>query len=390
MNRTLSIAPRIQNLPNYPFVAIAQDIRKLEQQGVDVIRMDMGSPDLPPPPAVLEVMQRAVISPHKHGYSGYRGIPAFRTAVADYYKRRFNVTVDPETEVLPLIGSKEGIVNLMLALVGRGDRVLVPSLSYPAYAMGAKLAEADVTVLPMRAENNFLPVLEEIPQADRESARILWLNFPNNPTSAFCGHDYFAQATEFCRKHDILLASDNAYLEVVFDDGPAPSVLQAPNAHEVAVEFITFSKSYNMAGWRLGAAVGNTDALAALLKVKSNMDSGHFLPVYEAGIAALATPDSWLRDRNARYAVRRDMIMDAAESIGLNIEHPPRGALYVWAHVTQLSDEEYTRQALQEAGVSMAPGSLYGDDGVGYVRLSLGVSEERLEEAIIRLKTLFT
>jgi LL-diaminopimelate aminotransferase len=390
MNRTINVARRIQSLPNYPFVAIAKDVGAQTAAGVDVIRMDMGSPDLPPPPAVLETMQRAVVSPDKHGYSGYRGIPAFRVAVADYYQRRFGVTLDPETEVLPLLGSKEGIVNLMLALVGSGDRVLVPSLSYPAYAMGAHLAEAEVSLLPMRPENGFLPVLEDVPSTERDDARIMWINFPNNPTSAFCDLDYFAQAVEFCRQHNILLASDNAYLEVVFEGGPAPSVLQVPGAKDVTVEFVTFSKSYNMAGWRLGAAVGNAAALQALLRVKSNMDSGHFLPIYEAGITALQTDDEWLKARNARYAARRDMLLDAAEDIRLHVDHPPRGTLYLWAQVLGISDTEYTKRALHEAGISMAPGSLYGEDGKGYVRLSLGVEESRLEEAIARLKHLFS
>lgn len=390
MNRTFCVAPRLRNLPNYPFVAISKQVRELQDAGMDVIRMDMGSPDLPPPPAVLETMQRAVMSSDTHGYSGYRGTPNFRLAVAEYYARRFGVTVDPETEVLPLLGSKEGIVNLMLAIVGPGDRVLVPSLSYPAYAMGAQLAEAEVSLLPMRAENGFLPILEDIPLAEREAAKMLWVNFPNNPTSAFCDMNYFAGAVAFCHQHDILLASDNAYLEVVFADGPAPSVLQVPGAKETAVEFITFSKSYNMAGWRLGAAVGNADALGALLRVKSNVDSGHFLPTYQAGITALQTPEAWLQERNARYAARCDMLLAAADDLRLKIDQPPRGTLYVWAEVVGIADEAYCRRALHEAGVSMAPGSLYGEDGRGYVRLSLGVEESRLQMAIERLSILFS
>lgn len=386
-----AVADRIADLPNYPFVAIAKRIRELQDQGKDIIRMDMGSPDLPPPPAVLETMTQAIMRPDMHGYSGYRGTPAFRQAIARYYKRRFNVDLNPETEVLPLLGSKEGIVNFMLATVGPGDVVLVPSLSYPAYAMGAHLAQADVAILPMRPENNFLPVLDDITPDQYERARLLWLNYPNNPTSAFCTLDYFAEAVNFCQQHNVILASDNAYMEVVFDgSGPAPSVLQVPNAKSVAVEFMTFSKNFNMAGWRLGAAVGNADAISALLRVKSNMDSGHFLPTYEAGIVALdQTSQEWIDERNARYAARRDQIIAAAPDINLQVDHPPQGALYIWAKVVGMSDEEYARRALEEAGVSMAHGSMYGDDGRGYVRISLGVGDERLAVALDRLRQTF-
>ena len=387
---TFPIAKRIQNLPNYPFVAIGRRVQELKDQGVKVIRMDMGSPDLPPPPAVIETMTNAIADPDMHGYSGYRGIPRFRQAVADYYKRRFGVDIDPETQVLPLLGSKEGIVNLMLALLSPGDGVLVPSLSYPAYAMGTILSEADVMTIPMRAEHHFLPQLDDVSANQREKAKMLWLNFPNNPTSTFCDLSYYEQAVKFCRENNILLGSDNAYLEIVFDqDEPAPSVLQVQGATDVAVEFLTFSKTYNMAGWRLGAAVGNAQAIAALLKVKSNMDSGHFKAIYEAGITALQTPDSWLKERNARYAARRDMILAAAEDIHLHIENPPQGTLYVWGKVVGMSDQAYAQRAMDEAGVSTAPGSMYGKDGEGYIRLSLGVKEPDLEEAIDRLRQTF-
>ncbi|PJF44483.1 MAG: LL-diaminopimelate aminotransferase [Phototrophicales bacterium] len=389
--RTLPVARRIAELPNYPFVAISQRIQELKAQGIHVTRMDMGSPDLPPPPIVIETMLQAVQRSDMHGYSNYRGTPAFRKAVARYYKRRFDVELDPDTEVLPLLGSKEGIVNLMLALVGEGDVVLVPSLSYPAYASGAHLAQAEVVTLPMRPENGFLPVLEDIPQQARQKARLLWLNFPNNPTSAFCSLDYYADAVAFCQAHNILLASDNAYMEVVFDgEGPAPSVLQVPNAKSTAVEFMTLSKSFNMAGWRLGAMVGNAEAVSALLTVKSNMDSGHFLPTYEAGIVALdQTSDEWIRERNARYAARRDRIVEVAPTIGLEISEPPRGALYVWAKVVGMNDEEYALRALNEAHVSVAYGSMYGEDGRGYIRMSLGVADDELEDALERLYKTF-
>ncbi len=389
--RTLPVAQRIAALPDYPFVAITKRIQDLTAQGIHVTRMDMGSPDLPPPPAVIETMVQSVQRPDMHGYSNYRGTPAFRKAVARYYQRRFGVELNPDTEVLPLLGSKEGIVNLTLALVGVGDVVLVPSLSYPAYAGGAQLAQAGVVTLPMRPENGFLPVLESVSEADRQRARLLWLNFPNNPTSAFCTPNYYAEAIQFCQENDIFLASDNAYMEVVFDSpAPAPSVLQAPNAKSVAIEFMTLSKSFNMAGWRLGAAVGNAQAISALLTVKSNMDSGHFLPIYEAGIVALDhTSDEWINERNARYAARRDLIVQAAPTIGLQVDTPPQGALYVWAKVVGMSDETYAHRALNEAYVSVAHGSMYGEDGRGYIRMSLGIGDDDLQGALDRLRHTF-
>jgi LL-diaminopimelate aminotransferase len=381
----------VQNLPDYPFALIEQRIRQLRLQGKDIIRFDAGNPDLPPPPAVIETLASAAARPDAHGYAGYWGTPEFRQAVARYYQRRFGVRLDPEREVLPLIGSKEGIVNFMLATVGPGDVVLVPSLAYPAYAMGAWLAEADVEMMPIRAEHGFLPVLETIPQAAREKARLLWLNYPNNPTGAFAPLDYYRAAVDFCHRHGIFLCSDNPYLEVVFDGASAaPSVLEVSGAKDSAVEFISMSKTYNMAGWRLGAAVGNAEALTALLAVKSKVDSGHFRAIYDAGVVALdATPQSWIDERNARYAARRDKIVAALPEIGLRLDAKPKGTLYVWAQVQDGDDVGYTDRSLLEAGVSIAPGSIYGGDGRGYVRLSLSIADEMLDAALDRLKRLW-
>ncbi len=387
MTYTLPIAPRLRNLPNYPFAVLGQRIQQMRAEGRSIIRLDMGSPDMPPSSAVIEALAESASRPNTHGYSGYTGTPEFRKAIANYYQRRFDVTVDPNTEVLPLIGSKEGIVNMMMASVGSGDLVLVPSLAYPAYAMGAQLAEADVVEMPLRPENGYLPVLEDISPEDREHARMLWLNYPNNPTGAFCSREFYAEAVEFCRKHNIMLCSDNPYLEVVFDGRPhAPSALEAPNAKDVTIEFVSLSKSHNMAGWRLGAAVGNKEAIASLLVVKSNMDSGHFKAIYDAGVVALeTTPQEWIDARNARYAARRDRIIEVAPQIGLEIDEPPEGSLYVWARVQDGDDLSYTDNALNATGVSITAGSIYGEDGHGYVRISLGIGEEELEDALQRL-----
>lgn len=387
--KTLTLAPRIRNLADYPFAILEKRIQKMQADGHAIIRVDIGSPDLPPPPAVIEALIKSASDPHKHGYAGYRGTPQFRQAIADYYKRLFNVDLDPNTEVLPLMGSKEGIVNMTLALVGPGDVVLVPSVGYPAYAMGAKMAEADVVEMPTRADNGFIPVLEAIRPEDRERAQMLWVNYPNNPTSASCDRDFYAKAVNFCREHNILFCSDNAYVEVTFDGlSHAPSALEIPGAKETTVEMVSLSKSHNMAGWRLGAAVGNAQALAALLRVKSNVDSGHFRAIYDAGVVALeTTPQSWIDERNGRYAARRDKLMAVLPQIRLAVHEIPKGSLYVWAKVQGMSDTEYTERSLMGAGVSITPGSVYGDDGQGYVRISLGLSDESLDQAIEQLIT---
>lgn len=380
-------APRLHNLPNYPFADLGKRIQQLNDQGKDVIQLDMGSPDLPPAPAVIEALAQSAGRSDTHGYSGYRGTPQFRKAVAKYYQERFGVEIDPNREVLPLLGSKEGIVNLTLAMIGPGDVSLVPSIAYPAYAMGTLLAEGTIVEMPLLASNKFLPVLSDIRPEDRAKAKLLWVNYPNNPTAAFCDLDFYAEAVAFCREHDILLCSDNAYIEVTFDGlAHAPSALQIPGAKDVTVEFISCSKSYNMAGWRLGAAVGNEAALDALLKVKSNVDSGHFRSIYDAGTVAFeTTSQTWLDERNACYSRRRDKILKVLSQLHLEVDEPPKGSLYVWARVLGMNDIDYTERALLDAGVSITPGSVYGSDGRGYVRISLGISDARLDEALERL-----
>lgn len=381
------LADRIRNLEDYPFVKISDDVKKLQQAGVDVIRLDMGSPDLPPPAAVREVLSSHVMREDQHGYTGYRGSARFRQAVARYYKRLFGVDLDSDTEILPLIGSKEGLINMALAVISPGDISLVTGLGYPAYIMGTKIAQGEIYIVPAPEDNNFFPLLDEIPQDVVKRARILWLNYPNNPTGSLASLGDYAKAVDFCRKHDILLVSDNPYFEVVFDGRDvAASVLQVPGAKEVAVEFMSLSKSHNMAGWRLGACVGNAEAVSALLRMKSNMDSGHFNPVYEAGVAALDhTSRSWIQERNAIYQERRDLLVEAMPAMGLKLKTIPKGALYMWANVPNHDDVAYCRGALHEAGVSITPGSVYGQAGSGYVRFSLVTPQPRMMEAINRI-----
>ena len=383
-------ANRLKNLPPYAFAVIGQRIRQMTKEGIDVIRLDIGSPDNPPPPAVVEALTNSALQPGKHGYSGYQGTPEFRRAVAGYYAQRFHVQLDPDKEVLPLIGSKEGIVNLCLALLNDGDLVLVPDISYPSYSMGAFLAGAEVYWLPLREENSYLPELDTIPEDVAARAKILWVNYPNNPTGAVADLGCYEEIVAFCRKHQILLASDNPYVEVTFDGYRAASVLEVAGAKEIAVEFMSLSKTYNMAGWRMGAAVGNAEVLKLLLQVKSNVDSGHFLPIYEAGVTAIEqTSPAWEEERNHIYERRRDRILETLPSIGLQARKSP-GSLYVWARVLQGDGMTYAEKALNEAHVSIAPGGIYGPGGKYYVRISLGTPDDRLEVALNRLQEWYT
>jgi len=379
-------ADRLHRFSVNPFATLNQRLQMLSAAGKDVIRLDMGSPDLPPPPAVIAALSRSASDPTHHGYSPTRGDAGFRRAVADYYQRRFGVTLDADSEVLPLIGSKEGIINLSLAYLDRGDYALIPSIAYPSYAAGARLAGADVISVPMRAEDDYLLALNT-PIANIEKAKLLWVNYPNNPTGAIAGLDFYERALAFCREHSLLLCSDNPYSEVVFGSYRAHSALEVPDAKDQAVEFMSLSKSYNMAGWRLGACVGNREVLDALLHVKSASDSAHFRAIYDAGSEAINnTAQSWLDERNARYAARRDTLIAALPEIGLEAQ-VPHGSLYVWARITDgLTDREYTESALSEASVSLTPGSTYGNDGALYIRFSLGIAEARLDEALQRLR----
>jgi len=379
-------ANRLTKLPPYIFAVQGQRIQEMIANGQDVISLDIGSPDLPPPKAVIEALSASAHHPNNHGYSGYRGIPAFRQAVARYYQRRFDVTLDPEREILPLIGSKEGIVNLCLGYLDRGDIALVPDIGYPSYSMGARLAGADVHWLPIQEETGFRPILEAIPLDIAKQAKILWINYPNNPTGATVEPGEYAKWVEFCRENDILLASDNPYVDVTYDEYCASSVMQVPNAKTCVVEFMSFSKTYNMGGWRLGAAVGNPEALKVLLQIKSNVDSGHFKAIYDAGIAAIDnTSPEWIEERNKVYQNRRDRIMETLPFIGLNAIKP-KGSLYIWGRTRGMTGAEYAEKALNEALVALAPGAAYGPGGDQYVRISLGIPDNRLEIALQRLK----
>jgi LL-diaminopimelate aminotransferase len=382
----MRIADRIGNLPPYFFAKLGRRIAELKAQGRDIILLDIGSPDLPPPDFVVEAMYRSVRDPDRHGYGGYYGTPQLRRAIATYYQTRFRVTLDPDKEVATLIGSKEGIANVALAFVDPGQTVLVPDPGYPTYGMGTLLAGGVPVSVPLLAENGFLPDLEAIPAEVAQSAKLLWLNYPNNPTGAVASLEFFQRVVDFAKKYDLLVCHDNPYCDVTFDRYVAPSFLQVLGAMDVGLEFNSLSKTYNMAGWRVGMAVGNAMAVEALARTKTNIDSGIFLPIQDAAAAVLTGDQAWLEGRNRIYQERRDQILETLQEIGIEASKP-LASLYVWAKVPEGYDSGgFATLLLEQAGISITPGSAFGPHGEGYMRISLGMSTERIREAMERLK----
>ena len=379
-------AKRLSNLPPYLFAQLGQRIAELRAQGLDVIRLDIGSPDMPPDDEIIEALARSARRPDRHGYAGYYGLPELRQAIADYYARRFGVDLDPEGEVLPLIGSKEGLANLSLAFLDPGDMALVPDPAYPTYELGAYLAGGTTYRFPLLAERGFLPDLIAIPVEVAHQAKLLWLSYPNNPTGAVATLEFFAEAVAFAQEHDLLLCHDNPYCDVAYEGYCPPSLLQVEGAKEVAIEFNSFSKTYNMAGWRIGMVVGNRVAIKALAQVKTNVDTGIFTAIQEAAVVALTGDQTWLEGRNAIYQERRDIILESLAAAGIKARKP-LATLYVWAEVPEgYSSSGFADKLLTEQGVSFAPGSAYGECGEEYLRISVGVPTPRVREAMERLK----
>ncbi len=389
MNPNKSItrpSDRIASFKPYFFASLNQKIAELKAAGVDVIRIDMGSPDLPPADFIIDNLTAAARRPDAHGYTPNGGTLAFRRAISDYYAIRFQVELDPQKETVTLLGSKEGLFNLSQVCVNPGDIVLVPNPGYPVYQASGIIAGAEIYPLPLLSENNFLPDLDSIPEWILERARLLWLNYPNNPTGAIAPYSFFEKVVAFAHRHQILVAHDAPYADVCFDGYKAPSILQVPGAKDVAIEFNSLSKTYNMAGWRLGMAVGNAEVIRYLHTYKSQMDSSHFEAVLQAGIAALTGDQSWIEERNHIYQHRRDIALRGLREAGFNAETPP-AAIYIWAHLPQgyTDSTAFCNQLLEETGVSITPGVVYGKFGEGYVRVSLGAATNRLQEAIQRI-----
>jgi LL-diaminopimelate aminotransferase len=377
------LARRIESLPPYLFAELDRKLAAKRAEGVDVISLGVGDPDMPTPEHVVRAMQDAVADPQTHRYPSYWGSLAFRSAVAGYYRRRFGVELDPETEVMALIGSKEGIAHAAVAFVDPGDEVLVPDPGYPVYGVSTQLAGGRPVPLAMPAAGGFLPDLSSAPVGER--TKMLWLNFPSNPTAAVADLGVLEGAVAFARRHDLLLCRDAAYSVITFDGAVAPSVLQVAGAKDVALEFGSLSKFSNMTGWRIGWAAGSAEALRGLAVVKTNIDSGQFTAVQRAAVAALEGPQGHVEALRATYQKRRDRVVETLNGLGWSLE-PPRGSIYVWVPTSEgRSSTEMVDLLLDRAGVFVAPGSGYGSNGEGYVRFSLTAPDDRLEEAMDRI-----
>jgi LL-diaminopimelate aminotransferase len=376
---------RIQQLPPYLFVEISRRVAAKRAQGKAVITFGIGDPDIPTPGNILTRLQEAAWDPPNHRYPETEGLPGFRRAVADWYRRRFGVSLDPEREVMSLIGAKEGIGHIALGLVNPGDVVLQPDPAYPVYNVGTLFAGGVPHWMPLGEESGWLPDLEAIPPDVARRAVALWLNYPNNPTGAVAPLEYFEKAVAFCRRYDVALLHDACYSEVTFDGYRPVSVLQVPGAKEVALEFHSLSKSYNMTGWRVGMAVGNADLVRALFQVKSNLDSGVAQAVQQMAIAALTGPQEYLEERNQQYQARRDRLLPVLRSLGLGVP-PLKAGLYIWARVPEgYTSAGFATALLDEKDIVVTPGSSYGVRGEGYVRLSLTLPDKHVEEAVRRL-----
>lgn len=385
----MKTAARIAELPPYLFAEIDRRVAQARARGADIISFGVGDPDLPSPPHVVEALVDAARQASTHRYPAYTGMPRFREAIAGWYLRRFGVDLDPDLEIQPLVGSKEGIFHLPVAFLDPGDVALVPDPGYPVYETGTILAGGEAHLMPLTAPREWMPDLAAIPPEILERARIMWLNYPSNPTSATADVGLFDRAVEFCRRNDLLLAHDAAYTEITFDGYVAPSVLQSAGARGCAIEFHSLSKTYNMTGWRIGWVAGAPEAIEAIKRLKTNIDSGIFDAIQAAGIAALEGPQDHLAATVERYRIRRDLLCEGLASMGVQVR-PPKGSIYLWVPVPEgHTSESFTTLLLDEADIVAAPGNGYGPSGEGYVRFSITIADDRLEEGVERLRKAF-
>jgi len=379
-------AQRIANLPPYLFAEIDRKVAVKRAQGIDVISLGIGDPDRPTPDRILGAMDRAVHNPANHRYPSYFGAQRYREACSGWMKRRFDVDVDANDETLALIGSKEGIAHLFLAFVDPGDVTLVPGAGYPVYHTGGILAGGETYWMEMNEGNGFLADFESVPSDVAKRAKMMFLSYPNNPTSAIANEDYFDRAIAFAKEYDILLIHDNAYSEIGYDGYRAPSFLERPGAKDVAIELFSCSKAYNMTGWRVAFACGNKTAINALGTVKSNIDSGVFTAVQDAAIEAFAGPQSEIDALCEMYQRRRDLVIDALGKVGIEAA-TPKATIYIWAKVPQgYNSAQFAEHILEQANVVVPAGSAYGPSGEGYIRISLTTPDDKLEEAVARIE----
>ena len=386
-SQLIGIADRFKNFPPYPLADVPVIKRELMARGVDVIDLGAGDADLAPPPAAVKTLQEAATNPAMSRYGFQLGLPAYREAVAAWMQKRFAVALDPYQEVIPLVGSKEGLAHLAFCYVEPGDVTIVPDPGYQPYVGGTLLAGGAAYTVPLRPENNFMIPLDELPADVVERARILYLNYPNNPTSAIAPNEYLEQCVQFCQEHAILLVYDNAYSEIAFDGYRPPSIFEIEGARDVAIEFHSFSKTYNMTGWRLGWAAANASVISALARVKAFVDTGQFLAVQAAGKAALESYDAWVPGNVEAFKQRRDTLAAALQRAGFDVKLPS-ATMYLWIPVPGGASEPFARQALLEHGVVVMPGAALGAGGEGFFRIALTQPPARLEEAAERLAKL--
>jgi LL-diaminopimelate aminotransferase len=380
------LAERVKSLPPYLFARIDEMKAEALKRGKDLIDISIGDPDIPTPVHIVEAMKKAVEKPEHHRYPSYEGMLAYREAVAGWYKRRFGVELDPQTEVLSLIGSKEGIGHISLAFVNPGDLVLCPSPGYPVYSIGTLFADGEPYYMPLTEESNFLPDLKAIPESVLQRAKMMFLNYPNNPTAQVATEEFFREVIEVAHKYNIIVCHDAAYSEIYYEGRKPISFMQIEGAKEVGVEFHSLSKTYNMTGWRIGFVVGNREVIKGLGKIKTNLDSGVFQAIQEASVVALNTEESILDEIRSTYQQRRDILYEGLKSIGLEV-FKPEATFYFWVKVPKgYTSEEFTIHLLEKAGVLGTPGNGFGTPGEGYIRFALTAPVERIEEAVQRIR----
>ncbi len=385
---SVKLAERVKNLPPYLFAAIDSMKQEALSRGVDLIDLSIGDPDIPTPGHIIKSMKQAVARPVNHRYPSYEGMFSFREAVAAWYKRRFRVALDPKSEVLSLIGSKEGIGHIPLAFVNPGDVVLVPSPGYPVYPVGTLFAEGKSHLMPLIEKNNFLPDFSAIPQSVLKKAKLLFINYPNNPTSAVAGKKFYEKVVDLAERHNIIVCHDAAYSEIYYDGKRPISFMQVEGAKDVGIEFHSLSKTYNMTGWRIGFAVGKKEVIAGLGKIKTNLDSGVFQAIQEASITALQTEEPTLSKIRDIYQERRDALYSGLKKLGFHAIKP-RATFYLWTKVPRGFDSSgFVSHLLEKAGVLGTPGNGFGKPGEGYIRFALTVPVKRIEEAVERIGTI--
>ena len=383
----MQFSSRLGKLAPYPFVEISRIIAEKRAAGADVVTFGIGDPDIPTPQPIIDRLLTASQDPPNHRYPETDGLPEMRRAIAHWYEQRFDVRLDPDKEVLPLIGAKEGIGHVAFCFLDPGDVALVPDPAYPVYGVGTMFAGAESYIMPLREENGWLPDLSAIPNDVAQAAKVMWLNYPNNPTSAIASAEDLASYVAYCQEHDIALLHDAAYSEVGYDGYRAASLLQIEGASDVGIEFHSLSKSYNMTGWRMGMAVGNADMIKALFQIKANLDSGVPQAIQEMSMEALTGPQDCIEDNRVIYQRRRDRVVRAVRKMGLSVD-VPQASLYIWAHVPEgFTSAEFAARLLEDIDIVVTPGSSYGQFGEGYIRLSLTTPDEQVEKGCQRLES---